>query len=1334
MLDSLLNTFFAHIAAPGHLSEAAFDHDYSLRALQVYNEGAKAFMSQTTLAIRGLQPYVVEPIREFLNTQVRPYREAKRGMDHLQRNFDQALLRYQGQGKNKEASSLREDAFQLFEARRAYTKASMDVCVLGPQLRLALDTLIIRVFSDQWFKITDIRQGNAENTRKLGREISRIRSWGKDLAANERVLRRELLMARKEMEAATITAARPARDLDSYSLSTVAYLGQRPQTGLGEPGTGPPARQGWLLQRIIAGRPARYVWARRWFFVRNGIFGYLLPNDTSGAVEESEKIGVLLCGVRPAFKEDRRFCFEIKTSDTGMLLQAETQEELTEWIAVFEKAKRLAIEDPSTTELLPSSGQDAAFAISPALAPEFAVKSQDKDDDGPSTTSIIPDAESNVLPSRATMDPNSLRKDRHDEGEKSRDHAARIMQKLDLHRKGTAPAQVSKGNVQPPGGGIASLISASHGTILGPAGANVAAPSQRTASMGRLPSISLAPETLVMPPAPTSLSKSAIMIGMERPSAVQASSASSGNLPGGLLANHWGAANYGYMSRLERGEIGQKPEPKPVLTPMEERERRFSDPPDPLEKVPFTAEPESTTDEVLTDKSSPARHRKTTSAQEEGLPRLEPPPLHGEYPAKYPLPLRAHDAQFRLLFPDVPLDERVVLIARVSWSLNDTQDLPGRAFITTAGIYFYSHHLGLVMVVGFDLESIMEVSTSIYQDYDVLHVTIRPKSEKEDPSLVTIKTFLEPVQLLKRRIDYLIDNACSEEPDGLEVVIQKLLAFEKMQFPGDAEQSSPPSSGWEDVGSLSYRDNGPSSLLRRDIPVKVDRNPYGGDGTMVGDAEPTRFRLPARAVHYTPTQVTHQAVERVFDVSAKALFHMMFGDQSALYQMLYRARRGKNITQSPWEMDNLFHRSFTYTVDTTDAFQRPKSLSVTDTQAIEMSNDHLCYVVTDSRAPWHLPYPDDFRLLSKVVITHDAKSRAKLAIWTNVIWSRPPVLSRKMIERHAFDDLHIDAMQTAEIVADQVSRLGPGFTTKKAVVVFGHIGRQTQAASIVAADDEALLPRAARPNIIKHSLIGIVSERAKSLALSAASTIFMSLIGLSKAVLKAFSAHTILLVLLALTVSTQMMTGSAVVKEWWTDRSASRFMRRMGVRPDAHMARAIYLHDLPTIFSTTLAQSAWNAGNQSHCSSTFASLVSESDPALGGGGTPSGVNASAGSSTFPIHDQRHRRFGSPSTSSTARRLGAHRLRLATQRHDLLVALRLVNRVEKETIQAEWENWLLDEGVRCQRVGRILHAADSSTAGEVKKSRREALRQWYDEYCESCRREREGLGMGLGSGL
>jgi len=69
---------------------------------------------------------------------------------------------------------------------------------------------------------------------------------------------------------------------------------------------------------------------------------------------------------------------------------------------------------------------------------------------------------------------------------------------------------------------------------------------------------------------------------------------------------------------------------------------------------------------------------------------------------------------------------------------------------------------------------------------------------------------------------------------------------------------------------------------------------------------------------------------------------------------------------------------------------RAEGIEISDYQIIDVLNDHLCYVVTDKRTPWHLPFKRSFRLVSKVVITFVSKSKSKLAVYTKVEWLWTP--------------------------------------------------------------------------------------------------------------------------------------------------------------------------------------------------------------------------------------------------------------------------------------------------------------------------------------------------------
>lgn len=121
-------------------------------------------------------------------------------------------------------------------------------------------------------------------------------------------------------------------------------------------------------------------------------------------------------------------------------------------------------------------------------------------------------------------------------------------------------------------------------------------------------------------------------------------------------------------------------------------------------------------------------------------------------------------------------------------------------------------------------------------------------------------------------------------------------------------------------------------------------------------------------------------------------------------------------------------------------------------------------------------------------------------------------------------------------------------------------------------------------------------------------------------------------------------------------------------------------------------------------------------------------------------------FSETATKSTAKRLRRTRQHLGSYRHNLVVAMRMVNSVEKEMLQAEWENWLLGENTRCRQVEAMLRdnrtsplqgrVAKESDSQKVLKSHLQEgdgklyeLREWQAEYCNSCKLEQDQLFEG-----
>lgn len=1272
-------------------ADGIIENDYTFLALKRVGDGQRECWMQLLSSVKRMDSVVIDPIRTFLNGDMRNFREIRRILEHAQRAYDSTLARYVGQSKTKEPSALREDAFSVYENRKAYAQASLDYCQLAPQLRLAVDKLLTKVCHEIWKDLKRSRDAITSATRWT-REMDRIRGWAKEMEASEGVFRSELYAARRELGEITMEGFKPSRELDDYGTSTVPFLGSRGPLNLRlKDDAVISEKQGWLFLRTMTGKPVRYAWTRRWYYCRDGVFGWLVPG-TQGVLQGDE-IGVLLCNARPAVGEERRFCFEVKTKNQSMMLQAETQRELMEWLEVFEVTKKKAFETSAmgSDNRSASDGTDPAFLISPPSAPEFSANAAENplgaaaEESGPGferTATLHAPGQDTHLGGKQNIDVSNggslgrrsfsaLGRDlAREDDESRRDHAARIIQRLDLHRK-SGFGSVEPGPASPanPGSGIASLISASHNLLPAHPGTQLSVNTPKLPK-GYVPSLemppgSLAPLTLAKPPATTNLSRTAVLVTAERRAA-----SGSKKLPTSVIANYWGSNIWAQTYTPQQ----------PVLPRLDDD--------DPIGVVM----PEGSQTTL------------TSAASEMQVDR----PL----PANYPAELKPQNAQFRLLFPNAPPGENLVLVFRAAWSSSRERDSPqealagdGRIYVTLDNMYFYSQQMGLVTAYSISLDIITEVTAAAGKDCDFIFLHLGQDTNDTGYTRITVKIFLDDLQLLLTRLNLLVDNLQAEEPMGTEDIISALIAVEREEF----DRPSPAAESWEEVSPNTPIDDGISSGLpaSRHHQDAAGSYPHLRSSRSHQKMQP-KLHLPSHPVVYEPESMTQMAAERHFEISAKACFHVLFGDKSFVFPKLYFEHRAQQITQGPWVLvdQGRMRRDFQFQVDYVDMLGRKKSADVNDYQTIDVYSDHVTYVVTHIKTAWHLPHSKSFKLVTKIVITHVAKSKCKLAAYVRIDWSKTPALAKNLVERQALHDVVNDAEEMAELATDQVRKLGPRSRTNRAIQVYGHVGQQTQVVVFSPAATESGKKQAIKP----RTLTAMVFETVRSFGESCVTSVIMwAFAGLRK-LFGVISAHRLIIVLLAVSLLMNLLLTSTESSTWWKERSAARFMKRIGVAPNPMMSKAIYLADLEEASGSKGYD--WSSPKNSTCYAAYKSLLD------------------ATNMDTPWEDA-GTTLSSPSSKATARRLRRTRQRLGSYRHDLVVAMRVVNSIEREMLQSEWENWLINEKAMCDELELMLQAGkdDKTTKGRdstqkvmgsLPKRRRKALEEWRDGYCGSCR--------------
>ncbi|BFZ63745.1 SNF1-interacting protein [Saitoella coloradoensis] len=1319
---------FYQAAVPTFNSEAIVDPDYTLLMLNDFSSSLRLYWSQIFKSAHAAEKEFCEPISAFIRSDLKEFKEARRQYHAAFTNYENMCTRYASQSKTKEPSALREDAWQLFESRKSYLHASLAYAVKISTLRSAIDRNLITTYTHGFTTYNTAVKDLYDQHRRKADEIYRIHAWSEEMSKATKNIEEFLLKARNELEEEAVRLASPPRELMEYSVSTVASVGQLPTTSLGTGAhagsiaispSGKPSKQGYLHVRTTTGKPARYIWVRRWFFLKEGQFGWLIQGARVAGVEESDKIGVLLCNVKPVATEDRRFCFDVQTRNQSLLCQAETEGDLADWLRAFDLAKAAAMKEGDGT-------LSHAREISVPVFAEFK-PANDAEGGVPGSASMQNLAIADPLAAgRASIDTGAVA---GGSGvvEASPSKGQRIAAKIGLRGHSasvSAGSGSASGAAAGAGAGVVGLVASTLSAITG-----VTNPTPETAEEAlKFEGSTLAPSTVALPPIPTQLSKSAIYAH------AATGDPQNGNAPNGMMANFWGSMNWGLIPTNRIGQDASHDQHgvgKLLSGPMSAADATFEASVGTGQGVGTTgvsrrASVRSTmsgANEGTPEKSwNPikrvgeklvGRNRRSSSVTSDysatdSAPVVQPP----SYPPGYPAELKVQDAQFRALFPAAPKNERVLFVFRATWKPTAKQQYSGRVFVTVSAFYVYSHYMGLVMVSSTPFREVSSIQafSGKHCDYIVL--------ETQDSNRLEVKVYVDSAHATQRRIGLLLKNYYSEEPldtNGIFEELVKMTSTETDHLANHRRQGgrgSVPSTDdsldgdeLDEVGVEKIRKAQGRVLRTKGEEVEVAQR--GIDGRV---KEVARYKLPEEPVICgCRDHLDRKEFEHIFPIPAKALFHVIFGEKSGIWQRLYKDRGVHKFEQHPWRQipGGLSRREFKYDITYKDANSMAKVQPIVEHQTIEKEDERLCYVVEDVKRPFDLPKHDRFTTVTKFCITHEGKGKCRLVIWTGVRWEGASTAMQGTLRRSAQVGLKEMSKGIVELVMGQVKLLGPSASASKAVKIFGEVDNKHQDPAFFGTDvtGDALLasdidPSAPRlPVAYRRTNLGLLKED----VVSGAETAVGLLATVLKKVWEFATTNNIFTAFLLVSLVVNMILSSRSTVSYWNEKRAYHLMQAVGVKPNGIMSKAVYLQDLnDLVFNSTELRSS-NAGL---CYAEFHVQQSHND-----------ING-------PVELDTIIDYTLPSTRAAANRLRSSRQRIGALRHDMLVSLRTINHVERTLIESEWNNFLVEETWKCKRAEKLMKDAVLARNMGKRAMTDEEMEAWLDleKYCIDCRAE------------
>lgn len=365
-LRGYFNSFLEHMLPP-FLELGAFDTEVTVELMTTLKRGLKKAW-QIALAILDVNVGELLALHATITLAMAQYRAVKRKFDPIQEKYDKFLLIHLATPKLKDARLVMEDLAQLYTVRKEYVVASLDLVL---ELQKVLDVLNVQAvhcnFQSWLLKMEKLEEFPVagELFGDIWTKFLAIKAWNDAVQDSIVGLQPDLNMAREQVQEHVIQTSVPLLLLHDYRLGVV---NSRLLADYDEKAA---EKHGYVYLKTATDRLGRVTWVRRWAFLQDGIFGFLVLLPLLTSVQETDKFGVLICNAKYAPNEERRFCFEVRTVDGAYILQAETLRELALWLKVFDNSRADVLAENDNQE--GSMISDIAQGRYPPLVTEFAL-------------------------------------------------------------------------------------------------------------------------------------------------------------------------------------------------------------------------------------------------------------------------------------------------------------------------------------------------------------------------------------------------------------------------------------------------------------------------------------------------------------------------------------------------------------------------------------------------------------------------------------------------------------------------------------------------------------------------------------------------------------------------------------------------------------------------------------------------------------------------------------------------------------------------------------------------------------------------------------------------
>ncbi|KAI7899498.1 uncharacterized protein BX663DRAFT_521103 [Cokeromyces recurvatus] len=267
----------------------------------------------------------IEPLNEFVKSTIGPLKELRKRFEKSSDDVDLALSRYMS--KKPKDPTLQESAIELADSRKAFHKVYMDYV-------LKLNDIEAKKKIDYMENVLAYMYTESAFHHQCYEVLKDLEPYMRDLTgllhdSRERYEEdsRECLVYQQICEQNTIEEYNPMQVNGSMATEETPNA----------------HKSGYLFERKH-GRVYQ-SWSRKYYSIVDGELMCTTRNSKSSSKEDDgcQVYNLRVCSVKLADSYDRRFCFELISPNKVLVLQAENEQDMNEWITSIRTASQMAL-------------------------------------------------------------------------------------------------------------------------------------------------------------------------------------------------------------------------------------------------------------------------------------------------------------------------------------------------------------------------------------------------------------------------------------------------------------------------------------------------------------------------------------------------------------------------------------------------------------------------------------------------------------------------------------------------------------------------------------------------------------------------------------------------------------------------------------------------------------------------------------------------------------------------------------------------------------------------------------------------------------------------------